>query len=86
MCTSKTSSLSFPDPGRLDVRRAARGHLAVGSGIHHSLGANLTRVGLEVAYGTLLRRLPGLRLAVPMEEMYDRPLWHPELQRMPVTW
>ncbi|MBE4740785.1 MULTISPECIES: cytochrome P450 [Streptomyces] len=76
----------FPDPGRLDVRRAARGHLAFGSGIHHCLGANLTRVGLEVAYGTLFRRLPGLRLAVPMEEMYDRPLWHPELQRMPVTW
>ncbi|MGY1503354.1 cytochrome P450 [Streptomyces sp. QTS52] len=76
----------FPDPERLDVRRAARGHLAFGSGVHHCLGANLTRVGLEIAYGTLFRRLPGLRLDAPMDEVYDRPGWHPEVQRLPVSW
>lgn len=76
----------YPDPERLDVRRAARGHLAFGSGIHRCLGAGLTRIGLEVAYGTLFRRLPGLRLAVPLDEAYDRPSWHPEVERLPVTW
>ncbi|MEW2395139.1 cytochrome P450 [Streptomyces sp. NPDC046862] len=76
----------YPEPGRLDVRRAGRGHLAFGSGAHHCLGANLTKVGLEVAYGALFRRLPGLKLALPTEEVYDRPSWHPEIERMPVTW
>lgn len=76
----------YPDPDRLDVRRAARGHLAFGTGIHHCLGANLTKVGLEIAYGTLFRRLPGLRLAVPIEEAYTTPSWLPEVGRLPVTW
>lgn len=76
----------YPEPDRLDVRRSGRGHLAFGTGIHHCLGANLTRIGLEVAYGTLFRRLPGLKLTLPVEEFYDRPGWHPEVERMPVTW
>lgn len=76
----------FPVPDRFDVRRSARGHLAFGSGIHHCLGANLTRVGLEVAYGTLFRRLPELRLAAPLEEAYAVPSWHPDIPRLPVAW
>ncbi|MHC5906356.1 cytochrome P450 [Streptomyces sp. S6] len=76
----------FPVPDRLDVRRAARSHLAFGQGIHHCLGANLTKVGLEIAYGTLFRRLPALKLDRPIEELYDRPGWHPEIDRIPVSW
>ncbi|MFJ2114221.1 MULTISPECIES: cytochrome P450 [unclassified Streptomyces] len=76
----------YQEPDRLDVRRTDRGHLAFGSGIHHCLGANLTKVGLEVAYGTLFRRLPGLKLGLPIEELYVRPGWHPEIERIPVTW
>jgi pentalenic acid synthase len=76
----------YPDPHRFDVRRAVRGHLAFGSGIHHCLGANLTRVGLEVAYEALFRRLPGLRLATTLDEAYAVPSWHPDIPRLPVTW
>ncbi len=54
----------FADPDSFDVRRGRTPHLAFGHGIHHCLGASLARLELEVAFGTLLRLVPGLRLAV----------------------
>ncbi|GAB2838179.1 cytochrome P450 [Streptomyces daliensis] len=59
----------FGDPDRLDVDRQARGHLAFGSGPHQCLGQNLARAELQLAYPTLLRRFPGLRLARPLDEI-----------------
>jgi cytochrome P450 len=60
---------AFPDPDRLDVHRDARGHLAFGFGVHQCLGQPLARVELQVVYGTLYRRIPDLRLAVPLEQI-----------------
>jgi cytochrome P450 len=51
----------FPDPDRLDVTRADRGHLAFGLGPHVCLGAPLARLEAEVALTGLLRRFPDLR-------------------------
>ena len=48
----------FPDPDRLDVTRADRGHLAFGLGPHACLGAPLARLEAELALGGLLRRFP----------------------------
>jgi cytochrome P450 len=48
----------FPDPERLDVSRADRGHLAFGLGPHVCLGAPLARLEGELAIGGLLRRFP----------------------------
>jgi len=59
----------FPDPDRLDVHRDARGHVAFGFGVHACLGQPLARVELQVVYGTLYRRIPDLRLAVPLEQI-----------------
>lgn len=59
----------FPGPGRLDVTRDARGHLAFGHGPHHCIGAQLARMDVRVALTALLTRLPGLRLAVLGEEI-----------------
>jgi cytochrome P450 len=63
---------AFDDPGILDFDRAARGHLAFGYGVHQCLGQILARAELQIALPTLLRGLPGLRLAVPFEQLNFR--------------
>ncbi|WP_426368306.1 cytochrome P450 [Streptomyces sp. E-08] len=78
---------AYSDPDSLDWTRSARHHVAFGFGIHQCLGQNLARAELEIALGTLLRRLPGLRLAVPAEEIPFKP--GDTIQGMlelPVTW
>ncbi|WP_406065365.1 cytochrome P450 [Streptomyces sp. NBC_01077] len=78
---------AYADPDSLDWSRSARHHLAFGFGIHQCLGQNLARAEMEIALGTLLRRLPGLRLAVPAEEIPFKP--GDTIQGMlelPVTW
>lgn len=52
----------YSDPDRLDITRADIRPLSFGGGIHHCLGAQLARIEAEIAIGTLLRRLPNLRL------------------------
>jgi cytochrome P450 len=64
---------AFEEPDRLDVTRAPRGHLAFGHGIHFCLGAPLARLEARIAFETLLRGLPGLRLAVPARQLTYRP-------------
>ncbi|MCQ4043399.1 cytochrome P450 [Streptantibioticus rubrisoli] len=61
-----------PDPDRLDVTRGRTSHLAFGHGPHQCLGQQLARVVLKVGYRELFRRFPGLRLAVPPEEIDTR--------------
>ncbi|MFG2356450.1 cytochrome P450 [Streptomyces sp. NPDC048521] len=77
----------YEDPDTLDLHRSGRHHLAFGFGIHQCLGQNLTRAELEIALGSLLTRLPGLRLAAPAEEIPFKP--GDTIQGMlelPVTW
>jgi cytochrome P450 len=53
----------FPDPDRLNVTRAVHKHVAFGLGHHFCLGAPLARLEAQIAFETILRRLPRLRLA-----------------------
>ena len=55
----------FTDPEELDIARALSRHLAFGHGVHFCLGAPLARLEGEIAFATLLRRMPHLRLATP---------------------
>ncbi|RGD62685.1 cytochrome P450 [Kitasatospora xanthocidica] len=76
----------FEDPDRLDLTRPGNRHLTFGHGPHFCLGGPLAKLQAEVAIGTLVRRLPGLRLAD--EAALD---WRPNpLQRrlsaLPVTY
>ncbi|MDP9867134.1 MULTISPECIES: cytochrome P450 [Streptosporangium] len=77
----------FDDPGTLDVTRPPTGHLTFGHGIHQCLGQQLARVEMRIAYPALLRRFPGLRLAVPPEEVPMRSnMTIYGVHRLPVTW
>ena len=77
----------FDHPDRLDFHRDAGAHVAFGHGIHQCLGQNLARVELETALTTLYRRLPGLRLAVPAEELrYADTAEIYGVLELPVTW
>ncbi|MFF7352126.1 MULTISPECIES: cytochrome P450 [Streptomyces] len=77
----------FADPDRIDPDRAPRPHLAFGNGPHFCTGAVLARLQTELLVDTLLDRLPGLRLAVPAEQVRWR---HKTMIRgprtLPVTW
>ncbi|MGP3958111.1 cytochrome P450 family protein [Nonomuraea sp. 3N208] len=60
----------FPEPDRLDITREdAAGHLSFGHGPHYCLGAMLARLTGRAALNGIVRRLPGLALAVPPERV-----------------
>jgi cytochrome P450 len=61
----------FPHANELDVSRADNPHVSFSAGIHYCLGAPLARLELEIAVGTLLRRLPVLQLDGPEPEYRD---------------
>ncbi|MER7274912.1 cytochrome P450 [Dactylosporangium sp. NPDC000244] len=78
---------AFADPDALDVRRDARRHVAFGFGVHQCLGQPLARTELQVVYGTLYRRIPGLRLATTLDRIpfkHDGAVYG--VYELPVTW
>ena len=68
----------FENPEVFDIERSPNKHLALGSGIHSCLGAQLARMETKIALNNLLKRNPNLRLAVdPSELKFQlRPGWH----------
>ncbi|MFG6195637.1 cytochrome P450 [Nonomuraea sp. JJY05] len=77
----------FPDPDELDIRRDARRHVAFGFGVHQCLGQPLARMELQVAYSTLYRRIPSLRLAAELDQIpfkHDGQVYG--VYELPVTW
>jgi cytochrome P450 len=61
---------AFDDPDRLDVGRHPNPSLAFGARIHYCLGASLARLELQIAFTTILQRLPRIQLLEP-------PTWKP---------
>ncbi|MGK5629354.1 cytochrome P450 family protein [Streptomyces sp. URMC 123] len=77
----------FPAPDSLDLDRGPSGHLALGHGIHHCLGAPLARLETEVALTELLGRFPSIRLDVPRSDLRWRPSIRARgLISLPVAW
>ncbi|MEV6932302.1 cytochrome P450 [Dactylosporangium sp. NPDC051485] len=77
----------FADPDEFDPDRRPNAHLAFGHGAHVCIGASLARTELRTVFPALLRRFPGLRLAVPVDAIEIR---HNRLtggvDEVPVTW
>lgn len=76
----------FSQPEVLDLAREPNRHLALGQGAHYCLGAPLARLEGQIAIDTLLRRAPGLRLAVPSKVLrWRRGLILRGLERLPIA-
>ncbi|MGV9879593.1 cytochrome P450 family protein [Streptomyces sp. NPDC003006] len=77
----------FTEPDRFDIRRDTHGHLALGHGIHHCLGAALARQEAAVALRTLLERCPDIALDADPADLVWRPsIWLRGLARLPVRY
>jgi cytochrome P450 len=77
----------FDAPETLDVGRAPNPHLGFGHGAHHCVGASLARVELRAVFAALPERIPGLRVAVPLERLRLREdNLTGGLTALPVTW
>ncbi|GGZ88037.1 cytochrome P450 [Streptomyces bluensis] len=77
----------FADAAEMDLTRAPNPHMTFGAGPHACLGQSLARTELQVVLEVLLRRLPTLRLAVPVEELQRvEGLLVGGLRTVPVRW
>lgn len=78
---------AYPEPDKLDLSRDASQQLGFGYGRHQCVGQQLARAELQIVFHTLLRRIPTLRLAIPLDEV---PFKHDRLAygvyELPVTW
>ena len=74
------------NPEAFDIDRTTRGHLGFGYGVHQCIGANLARVEMQVAFATLARRLPGLKLAVSPNALQFKDSDIYGMKELPVTW
>ncbi|ORA77141.1 cytochrome [Mycobacterium malmoense] len=79
--------IEFADnPETFDVDRNTRGHLGFGYGVHQCIGQNLARVEMQVAFATVARRLPGLKLAVSPDELRFKEADIYGMKELPVSW
>jgi cytochrome P450 len=78
---------AFTDAVHFDISRPSNQHLSFGHGARYCIGANLARLELQIVFDSLLRRIPTLRLAVPVEELKLRVnQLGGGLVAVPVTW
>ncbi|GLX00502.1 cytochrome P450 [Microtetraspora sp. NBRC 16547] len=69
MAAANRDESTFEAADQMDLTRSPNPHLAFGAGAHSCLGQALARTELQVVLEVLLRKLPTLELAVPVEEL-----------------
>lgn len=87
LASANRDQAQFEAPDRLDLARDPNRHVALGSGIHFCLGAQLARMEGRIVIGKLVERFPGLELAVPAERLsWKRQIGLRGLKALPVRW
>ncbi|AVH57201.1 MULTISPECIES: cytochrome P450 [Streptomyces] len=77
----------YPGAHTIDPDRKYLPHMTFGWGGHRCIAVPLAMAELEVAIGRLLERFPGLRLAVPPEDVrWDTDTIRRFPHELPVTW
>lgn len=88
LATANRSPEIFTDVDTLDLRRPNAGqHIALGAGRHQCIGVQLARLELGMVLQTLFRRVPGLRLTTPVEQLdykFDAMVYG--VRSLPVAW
>jgi biflaviolin synthase len=78
---------AFPDPEAIDFGRSPNPHVSFGFGPHFCPGNMLARLESELLVGTLLERVPGLRLAVQPDQVpFKKGALIRGPESLPVTW
>jgi cytochrome P450 len=77
----------FSHPDTFDIHRKMTPHIAFGFGIHQCLGQPLARLELEIAFDSLMRRMPTLRIAAPVDELkFKKNVLVHGVYALPVAW
>lgn len=77
----------FPAPDTIDFARSPNPHVSFGFGPHYCPGGMLARLESELLVDTILDRVPGLRLAVPPEDVpFKKGALIRGPEALPVTW
>ncbi|KAK3690222.1 cytochrome P450 [Podospora appendiculata] len=79
----------FADPDKFDVHRKwpKQDPLGFGFGEHRCIAEHLAKTELRIVFETLYKKLPDLKVAVPIEELEYTPLYRDVgIVKLPVTW
>ena len=78
---------AFATATDLDITRVPNKHLGFGYGVHYCIGAPLARLEARIAFNTLLKRIPTIRLVVPASQLtYTQSAVVHGLTQLPVRW
>ncbi|MET7377398.1 cytochrome P450 [Streptomyces sp. NPDC005526] len=77
----------FADPGTIDIARSPNPHVSFGFGPHYCPGGQLARLESQLLVDALLDRVPGMKLAVPPDEVpFKKGALIRGPEALPVTW
>ncbi len=77
----------FENPDAFDIRRQPHRHTSFGAAVHQCIGSPLARAELQMAFDTLFKRVPTLRLAVAPEDIsYKFDSLFFGVYALPVSW
>lgn len=78
---------AFECPHDFDITRKADHHLAFSYGVHQCIGQPLARAELQSVFATIFHRLPGLKLAVPLEQLrFKQNSFVYGVEELPLMW